>query len=78
MTMITKKNIMKNVRKYKEFFEFVQIIIRKIKSTLMFVFFQIYLIYNDLNLKFKKNLNKSNENITMNFFLQKLKNNKKI
>ena len=79
MTMITKKKyIMKNVRKHREFFEFVQIIIRKVKSTLMFVFFQIYLIYNDLKLKFKRNLNKSNENITMNFFLQELKNNKKI
>ena len=34
-----KKNIIKNVRKHKKFFEFVQIIIRKIKSTLIFVFF---------------------------------------
>ena len=73
-----KKYIMKNIRKHKEFFEFVQIIIRKIKSTLMFVFFQINLIYNDLKLKFKKNLNKSKKNITMIFFLQKLKDNKKI
>ena len=79
MTMIIKERyIMKNVRKHRKFFEFAQIIIRKTKSTLMFVFFQIYLIYNDLKLKFKRDLNKSNESITMNFFLQKLKNNKKI
>ena len=69
---------MKNVRKHKEFFEFAKIIIRKIKSTLMSIFFQIYLIYNDLKLKFERDLNKSNENITMNVFLQELKDNKKI
>ena len=79
MTMIIKKKyIMKNVRKHKEFFEFAQIIIRKIKSTLMSIFSQIYLIYNDLKLKFRRDLNKSNENITMNVFLQELKDNKKI
>ena len=79
MTMIIKKRyIMENARKHREFFEFAQIIIREVKSTLMSVFSQIYLIYNDLKLKFRRDLSKSSESTTMNAFLQELKDNKEI
>ena len=69
---------MKDARKHKEFFEFVEIIIRDVKSTMMSVFSQIYLIYNELKLKFRRDLIKSTKNITMNAFLQKLNDKKKI
>ena len=79
ITVITKKKyIMKNVRKHKKTFEFVQIIIRDAKFAMIFVFSQIYLIYNELKLKFRRDLIKSSESITMKIFLQKLKDNKKI
>ena len=69
---------MKNVRKHKKFFEFVEIIIRDVKSTIMSIFFQIYFIYNELKLKFRRDLIKFTKNITMNAFLQKLNDKKKI
>ena len=43
----------------------------------MIVFAQIYLIYNELNLKFRRDLSKSIEIIIMKTFLQNMKNNKK-
>ena len=72
IVIIKKKYTMKNARKHKKFFEFVEIIIRDVKSTMMSIFSQIYLIYNELKLKFRRDLIKFTKNITMNAFLQKL------
>ena len=78
IVIIKKKYTMKNARKHRKLFEFVEIIIRDVKSTMMSVFSQIYLIYNELKLKFRRDLIKSTKNTTMNAFLQKLDDKKKI
>ena len=44
----------------------------------MTIFAQIYLIYNEFNFEFRRDLNKLTKVIIMNFFLQNVKNNKKI
>ena len=69
---------MKNVRKHKKSFDFVKIIIRNVKSIMMSIHLQLYLIYNELKLKFRRNLIKSTKKITMNEFFQQLDNKKKI
>ena len=69
---------MKHVKKRREFFEYAQIIIRSAKLINMSTFNQIFFIYDDLNLNFQRDIIKSIETITMNNFLQKLKNKKKI
>ena len=73
----SKKNTIKNVRKHKKLFKFVEIIIRDVKSTMMLMFSQIYFIYNELKLKFRRDLIKFTKNTTMNAFLQKLNDKKK-
>ena len=79
LTIITKKKyIMKNVRKHKELFDFVEIIIREVKSIMMSIYSQLYLIYNELKLKFRRDLIKSTKNTIMNDFLQQLDNKKEI
>ena len=61
---------MKNVRKHKKFFDFVEIIIREIKSIMMSIYSQLYFIYNKLKLKFRRDLIKSTKNIIMNEFFK--------
>ena len=68
--IIKKKYIMKNVRKHKKFFDFVEIIIREIKSIMMSIYSQLYFIYNKLKLKFRRDLIKSTKNIIMNEFFK--------
>ena len=69
---------MKNARKYREFFDFVEIIIRETKSIMMSIYSQLYLIYNELKLKFRRDLTKSTKNTIMNEFLQQLDDKKEI
>ena len=79
LTMITKKKyIMKNARKHKKSFDFVEIIIKNVKSIMMSIYSQLYLIYNELKLKFRRDLIKSTKKTTMNEFLQQLDDKKKI
>ena len=79
LTIITKKKyIIKNVRKHKKSFDFVKIIIKNVKSIIMSIYSQFYLIYNELKLKFRRNLIKSTKKITMNEFLQQFDDKKKI
>ena len=70
--IIKKKYIMKIVYKHKKFFDFVKIIVREIKSIMMSICSQFYLIYNELKLKFRRDLIKSTKNIIMNEFFQQL------
>ena len=44
----------------------------------MSIYSQLYLIYNELKLKFRRNLIKSTEKITMNEFFQQFDDKKKI
>ena len=79
MFTITKKRyIIKNVRRRQKFMKFVYVIIRATKIIEIIVFVQIFLLYNALNLKFRRNFIKSTKNTTIETFFQKMKNNKKI
>ena len=69
---------MKHARKYKKFFDFVEIIVREAKSIMMSIYSQFYFIYNELELKFRRDLTKSTKNTIMNEFLQQLDDKKKI
>lgn len=53
-------------------------LIRAAKSASMPVFSQIYLIYNGLELEFRRDLSKPSESTTMDAFLQELEDNKEI
>ena len=78
MIIITRERyIMKNARQKRESMKYIDIITRVIKTINIIMFAQIYLIYNKLNLEFRRNLNKSTKTIIMKFFLQNVKNNKK-
>ena len=68
---------MNDVRKKCEFIKYALKIARVSKSINMLIFVQTTFIYIDLNLKFQRDIIKSFEFITINMYLQKLKNNKK-
>ena len=72
ITIIRKKYIINDVKRRKKSIEYAQIIIRVVKSAKMSVYNQIYLIYNELNLKFRRNLSISLKFIDMNSFISKL------
>lgn len=79
MATVTKKcYTIKDARRKREPLKFAQIIIRAAKSANMPVFSQIYLIYNGLELEFRRNLTKPTEQTTIDVFLQELENNKEI
>ena len=79
MTIVTrKKYIMNNAKRRKESIEYAQIITRAVKSADMSTYNQIYLIYNELDLKFRKNLFLFTKFTDMNTFLSKLKTKKEI
>ena len=69
---------MNNVKRKREFIKYVYIIMYTIKIIDIIVIVQIFLIFNDLNLKFCCDLIKIIDNITMKIFFQNMKNNKKI
>ena len=71
-TVIREKYTMKDVKKRRKFIEYAQIIIKTAKFAEMFIYNQIYLIFNDLNVEFQRNLNILIENTKLNAFLQKL------
>ena len=69
---------MNDAKRKRESMKYAHIITRAAKITDMIVTAQIFLIFNDLNLKFRRDLSKITNNITMKTFLQNMKNNKKI
>ena len=69
---------MNDVRRRCEFNEYVQTIIKAARFAEMSIYNQIYLIYNELNLKFRRNLHTSFKAIDMHFFLNKIEKKKKI
>ena len=73
-----KRYIMKNVRRKKKSLKYVHIIIKIVKFTIMNIYFQLWLIYHDLNTKFRRDVRKSNEHIDLNVFLHEMKKIKKI
>ena len=79
MSIVTKERYtMDDSRRKREPFEFAQMLIRAAKSATMPVFSQIYLIYNGLELEFRRDLSKPTESTTIDVFLQELEDNKEI
>ena len=69
---------MKNVRRKRKLMKYVYVITRTTKITKIIIVVQIFFFYNNLKLKFRRNLIKSNNITTINVFFQNIKNNKKI
>ena len=79
MIIITRERYtIKNARRKRKSMKYVDIITRAIKTMNTIVFAQIYLIYNEFDFEFRRDLSKSIEITTMKIFLQNVKNNKKI
>ena len=76
--VIKKQYIMNDVRRRRESNEYTQIIIRAARLTNISSYNKNFLIYNDLNLEFRRDLILSIEDTDMNIFLTQLKNKKKI
>ena len=77
ITVIKKRYIMNDARRRCELNKYTQIIIRAARSTEIFNYNQIYLIYNDLNLEFRRDLHTSFNIINMHSFLNEFKKKKK-
>ena len=73
ITILKERYVMKNARRHREFKKYASVILRTAKSTkLGSVANQIAIIYNELNVKFQRNLIRS-ENVTfLNVFLRKI------
>ena len=73
ITILKERYIMKNARRHRKLREYASVILRAAKSTkLGSVANQIAIIYNELNVKFQRNLIRS-ENVTfLNVFLRKI------
>ena len=69
---------MNDVRRRREFNKYAQIIIKAARSTEMFIYNQIYLIYNGLNLEFRRDLHTSFSATNMHSFLNEIENKKEI
>ena len=78
-TLLKESYIMKNARKHRESREYVQKIIRLTKSAEMrSMFNQLNIIYNEIDATLKRDLNRSSSTSTIDEFLQKLNEHKKI
>ena len=71
-TVVRERYIMKNAKRKRKSIEYAQIITRAAKFAEMLIYNQIYLIYNDLDLKFRKDLSILLETTKMNEFLSDL------
>ena len=64
---------MNNARRCRKFNEYAQIIIRATCFVKISIYNQIYLIYNELDLKFRRNLHTSFDVINMHSFFNEIK-----
>ena len=69
---------MNDVCRRRESIEYAQIIIKAARFVNISIYNQIYLIYNSLDLKFRRDLSLSIETTDINFFLDKIEIKKKI
>ena len=76
--VIRERYIMNDARRRREFNEYAQIIIRAARSVEMSIYNQIYLIYNGLDLEFRRDLYTSFSATDMHSFLNEIKNKKEI
>ena len=68
ITIIKKRYIIKNIRRKQKLIKYAYIIINTIKVIKIIIVVQIFLLYNNLKLKFRRNLIKSIDIITINAF----------
>ena len=71
-TVIREKYTMEDVRRRRELVEYAQIITRAARSAEMSIYNQIYLIFNDLDVEFQRDLNILIETTELDAFLQEL------
>ena len=67
-----------NVRRHRDFVDYVFQIFKTVKIIDVSVFSQLYFMYNDLKIEFRRDFTRFTAIIIMNFFLKKIENNKKI
>ncbi len=78
-SLIKKKYTMKNARRRRESREYAEIILRAAKSAdLTSEISQIFLIYNDIDVKFQRDISMSKANIKLNNFLTDLNDRKNV
>ena len=71
-TLMKKKYIFENVKNQRKFRKYAIIILRATKSINFEIFDQIAMIWNDMNAEFQRNIQRLNENIVLNDFLNAL------
>ena len=76
--IITFKYIFENVRRCRNSIDYVFVFFKAVKIINVSIYNQLYFIYNDLKLEFRRDLTRSISDIIMNQFLKQIKNNKKI
>ncbi len=77
--LIKEKYTMKNARRKHESREYVEMILRIVKSTrLISKINQIFLIYNEIDVKFQRNISMFKANIKLNNFLTDLNDRKNV
>lgn len=72
VTITRERYIMNDARRRRKSIEYAQVITKVAKSTNMSIYNQIYLMYNKLNLKFRRDLNLSTKATDMNSFLNQM------
>ena len=77
-TLFNAKYNFENARRYRNSVDYVLQIFKTAKVTDVSIFNQLYFMYNDLKTKFRRDLTRFIAIITMNFFLKKIEDNKKI
>jgi hypothetical protein len=78
-SLVKKKYIMKNVKKRREFREYARMILRAAKSTeLISKISQIFLIYNEIDVEFQRNISMLKTDIKLDNFLTKLNDRKNV
>ena len=78
ITIKKKSYIMKDDRRRRKSSKYAHVIIKTTKFIVMNVYSQLWFIYNDLNIEFRRDVRKSTEHTDLNVFLQKMKNVKEI
>ena len=73
IVIIKERYFLKNARRHRESREYAQIILRAVKSAMMiFVYNQLFLVYNELDVKFQQHLIFSTFETTIDSFLDQL------
>jgi hypothetical protein len=78
-SLVKEKYVMKNVRRRRESKEYADVILRAAKSTeLISEISQIFLIYNEIDVKLQRNIFMSKANTKLNSFLTNLDDRKNV